>query len=264
MDSYFTRTGPAQYTATHLTSGAWNPEEQHISPALGLITHLIETDRDTRRSDGLVIGRLSFDIFGVVPIGAFDYEVRIIRPGRTIELVEATLAHAGRTIVSTRAWLMAPGDSSQVAGSALSRLGPRDRMTPYSPASDWQGDYLGTYEGYREQHEPGRAQLWQRTHAQLIDDTEASPLARAAGMFDVANGLTVRHNPAQVAFPNVDLTVHYFRQPEFAHVPHGPSDWQGYDVTVTFGPGGLGLTHSVVHDARGPYASVAQCLTVRP
>ena len=263
MDSYFKRTGAHQYTATQLTSGAWNVEEQHISPTLGLATHIIESDRDARRDDDLVIGSLKFDILGVVPIGPYDFDVRVIRPGRTIELVEATLNHGERTIVIARAWLMKPGDSSSVAGTALSQLPPREHMEPYSPQIDWQGDYLKTFEGFRTQQEPGRAQVWQRTHADLVDEPY-SALARSAGMLDVANGLSVREDPTQVAFPNVDLDIHYFRVPNFAHQPGQPSDWQGYDVTVSFGDGGLGLTHTLVHDQHGPFAAVTQCLTVRP
>lgn len=262
MDSYFVRTGAQQYTATALTSGAWNVEEQHISPTLGLATHIIETDRDARRDDDLVIGNLKFDILGVVPIGPYDYDIRVIRPGRTIELVEATLTHGDRTIVIARAWLMKPGDSGKVAGTAFTQLPPREAMEPYAPYSDWKGDYLQTYEGFRDQHEPGRAHLWQRTHADLVDEPY-SAVARSVGMMDVSNGLSVRENPAEVLFPNVDLDVHFFRTPNFHHTPGEPSDWQGYDVTVSFGENGLGLTHTLVHDQHGPFATVTQCLTVR-
>ena len=34
-------------------------------------------------------------------------------------------------------------------------------------------------------------------------------------------------------------------------------------TSLAFGPGGLGLTHSVLHDQAGPLGSLAQTLTVR-
>ena len=263
MSFYFLRTGANQYTATPLTSGAWNVEEQHISPSLGLVMHIAEADHASRRQDRLSVGRVTYEIYGVVPIAAYDYSVRVIRPGRTIELVEVVLEHAGRTIVNARIWFMAPGDSSAVAGTTLPAIKPREQMASYPPSSDWQGQFLETLEGWRDQQEPGRAGYWARSTVQLIDDAQASPFATACGLMDIANGMTVREDPTKVAFPNVDLTAHFFRVPEFAPYQDGFTDWIGHDIRVSFGPGGLGLTQSVLHDAQGPYGMVAQSLTVR-
>jgi hypothetical protein len=65
----------------------------------------------------------------------------------------------------------------------------------------------------------------------------------------------VRASPEEIAFPNVDLTAHLFRAP--------CGDWIGFDTTVSFGPGGLGLTSSVLHDMQGPIGTLSQILTVR-
>jgi hypothetical protein len=107
----------------------------------------------------------------------------------------------------------------------------------------------------RLQQAPGRARYWVRTDVPLLDEP-VSRTAAAAGLFDIANGMTVRADPRQVAFPNVDLTAHLFRQPE--------PGWLGFDTTVSFGPTGLGLTSTVLHDEAGPIGTVAQTLTVRP
>ena len=44
--------------------------------------------------------------------------------------------------------------------------------------------------------------------------------------------------------------------------PAGPR--LGLDTTVTFGPDGVGLTASVLHDVSGPVGRAAQTLTLRP
>ena len=41
-------------------------------------------------------------------------------------------------------------------------------------------------------------------------------------------------------------------------------EWLGFDTTVSFGPTGLGLTSSLLHDVAGPFGTMAQSLTVRP
>ncbi len=50
--AYFERTGSNSFRATEHVGGAWNIEEQHIAPAFGLLAHVVECDRDARRSDG--------------------------------------------------------------------------------------------------------------------------------------------------------------------------------------------------------------------
>ena len=85
---------------------------------------------------------------------------------------------------------------------------------------------------------------WVRTAVPLVGDEPVSATARALGLIDIANGLTPRRPTDEVAFPNVDLTVHLVAAPR--------SDWLGFDTTVTFGPAGLGLTHTVLHDTERP------------
>src|SRR5690348_2834457 len=254
--AYFERVGAGAYRATPDVGGAWDTATQHIAPALGLLTHVVERDRDVRRSDGLVVGRLSFDILGTIPIDVVDVDVRVLRPGRTIELVEATLGHRGRDAVLLRAWLMRPGDTAALDGTTLPRIAPPQDMPAWHPSTVWPGGFIASAEVRRTQQEPGRASYWVRTPLPLIEGEQTSRLASAAGLFDIANGMTVRADPRDVAFPNIDLTAHLFAQPQ--------GDWVGFDTAVSFGGGGIGLTHSVVHDVTGPIGTVSQILTVRP
>jgi hypothetical protein len=252
---YFERTGDTGWTPTVHVGGAWDVAEQHVGPALGLLSHLVETDRDRRRDDGLVLARLSYDILGTLPMDEVAVTVDVRRPGRTIELVEAVMSHAGRPGVVLRAWLLHPGDTAAVAGSDLPRIPGPDEMAPWDPTTVWPGGFIDSVELRRHQDRPGRGAYWVRTGVPLVDEP-TSPTARAAGLLDIANGMTVRADPGEVAFPNLDLTAHLFRAP--------CGDWLGFDTTVSFGAGGLGLTSTVLHDEAGPLGTVAQTLTVRP
>ena len=254
--SYFTRRGANEYEATEHVGGAWTTTEQHVSPALGLLAHAIETDRDARRHDEMPIARLSYDILGAIPIDAVNVEVAVLRPGRTIELVEARLSHAGRDAVVLRAWLMAPYDTAAVAATPLAPIDPPETMAPWDPTTFWPGGFVGSVDVRRDEREPGRAAFWLRARVPLLDDEAVSDLARAVGLFDLANGMTPRASSGGLAFPNVDLTAHLFEAPR--------GEWLGFDTSVTFGARGHGLTLSTLHDVHGPVGSIAQCLTVRP
>ena len=253
---YFKRLSEHRFLATDDVSGAWDIDLQHISPALGLLAHAVELDRDQRRTDRLRMGRLSYDILGTVPVDVVEIAVRVVRPGRTIELVEASLRHDGRDIVLLRCWLMQAGDNERVAGTTLPGMPPPSDLATWDPTTVWPGGFIASAEVRRVQDEPGRARFWVRTSTALLGDEPVSDLARFTGLLDIANGMTVRAAPADVAFPNVDLTAHFFEEPR--------GDWVGFDTSVSFGASGLGLTSSVIHDQNGPVGTLAQILTVRP
>ena len=75
----------AHYRSTELAQGAWNPHEQHMAPATGIICE--EIYHFQPRED-MRIGRVSLDILGLIHGGEFSIETQVIRPGKTIELVE--------------------------------------------------------------------------------------------------------------------------------------------------------------------------------
>ena len=254
--SYFERTAAFSYVPTEHVSGAWNPAEQHIAPSLGLLAHVIEQDRDARRDDHLLATRLSYDIWGTLPMEEVTASVRVLRPGRTIEHVEAALARDGRTAVTLRAWLMRTSPTDTIAGTRLAPIPGPEETPGWDPTSVWPGGFIASARVRRQQHEPGRAVVWASTDIPLVDDEAVGPLARTAGLLDIVNGMTVRQDPREVAFPNLDLTAHLLREPT--------GDWVGFDATVSFGPAGVGVTSSVLHDQHGPLGTLAQTLTVRP
>ena len=252
---YFERLGSTTFRASEHVGGAWNVAEQHIAPALGLIAHAIERDHAARRPDRLRIARLSYDILGTLPIDAVEIAVSVVRPGRTIELVEARLSHGGRVAVTARAWLLQAFDTVALAGSAFPAMPPPEAMTPWHGHEVWPGGFVRSVDVRRTALAKGRASSWVRSDLALVAGEDVSATAHALGIVDIANGLATREAPAEVAFPNVDLTVHLFAEPA------GP--WIGLDTAVSFGAAGIGLTHSTLHDSRGPIGTVSQCLTIR-
>ena len=254
---YWERLSETAFRATHLTSGAWNIQEQHIAPAMGLLAHLVERDRDHRRPDvSLLPARLSYDILGTLPVDTCETEVRVLRPERTVELVEATLSHDGRAALVLRAWLLATRDTTALAGHSLAPIPRPQDLTPWVPGEDWPGDFIGSVEIRRDLAEPGRGCFWARTNTPLLGGEPVSALARLAGLFDIANGMTVRLDPREVLFPNLDLCARFTREPA--------GEWFGFDNSVMVDRDGVGMTTCILHDAHGPLGALGQTTTVRP
>ncbi|MER5193123.1 thioesterase family protein [Streptomyces sp. NPDC002755] len=255
--SYYERIDEHRYKATAHAGGAWDPDEQHFSPLGGLVVHAVDRHLAARPGPGLVPARISYDILGRLALDECEIQVETIRPGRTIELVEATVLMADRPVVRARAWLLAALDTSTVAGGSDERLTAPEELTPWPMASVWPGGYIASLDVRPlAPPRPGRTTAWISTPLDLVAGERSSPLASYVALVDTANGIAVRQPPTAWMFPNVDLTLHLHRQPA--------GRWTGLDTTVTFGPTGQGLTSTVLHDIDGPVGHAQQILTVRP
>ncbi len=114
--SYYEPVDTHRYKPTGHAGGAWDPDEQHFSPLGGLVVHAVERHLADRPGTGLIMSRISFDILGRLALDECEIRVETIRPGRTIELLEAVALIAGRPAVRARIWLLASGDTTAVAG----------------------------------------------------------------------------------------------------------------------------------------------------
>lgn len=254
--AYFVRESQNRFRPTVHVGGGWNPNEQHIAPVIGLLAHVIETDFRFRRDDDLLLSRLSCDILGTIPMEPVDVSVSVLRPGRTIELVEARVSHGGRDAVVARAWLSAAYSTGAVAGSEFPALPPLSEHERWGLDTSWPGGFVRSAEIWRRELGPGRVSFWLRSDVALLGGEHVSPTAQMLRLIDVANGVAARAAPEDVLFPNLDLSAHLFRQPQ--------GELVGLDTTASFGPEGAGLTHSVLHDEAGPLGVSSQILTVRP
>lgn len=255
--SYYEPIDEHRYKPTSHASGAWDPDEQHFSPLGGLVVHAIDRFLAARPDNGLVLSRISFDILGRLALDECEIRVETIRPGRTIELVEAVVLIADRPVVRARAWFLASGDTGAVAGGAADRLTPPQELEPWDMTDVWPGGWIASLEARAVAPPlPGRATAWVTTPLDLVAGEPVSALASYIALVDTANGIAVRQPPGAWMFPNVDLTVHLHRRPE--------GRWTGLDTTVVFGPTGQGITSTVLHDVNGPVGHAQQILTVRP
>ncbi|MFZ2512090.1 MAG: thioesterase family protein [Gordonia sp. (in: high G+C Gram-positive bacteria)] len=253
--SYFTRVDADCFRPTLLASGAWRDDELHLAPVAGLVIDYLERWR-RQHAPHLLFSRFSIEVLGQIAREAIELSIEVIRPGRTIELVEATAVIGGRTTIRARAWLLQTSDTAAVAENEYAPLPPPAAFTTPSLLKQWEGGMISTVTAVQsDDTRPGRARVWVTTDVDLIDGEDATALGEFAKLFDTANGISWRQDPREWMYPNVDLTAHLFRTPV--------GRWLGLDTTVAFGPHGIGLTSSVLHDEKGPVGMLAQSLTVR-
>ncbi len=224
-----------------------------MAPVSGLLAHALEI---CSPRDDLMMSRVAFDILGMIPSGEVEVSARVVRPGRTIELVEAEMTSGGRAVVRATAWRLAVSDTSQIAATDLVGIAGPAGATPFDLAAIWPGGFIRSLEARTVgASAPGRSTVWIRPVVDLVEGQPTSAVARIFGVIDTANGVAVRAHPGEVMFANTDLTVHLFRRPTGV--------WLGLDTDVSFGTDGIGLTSSVLHDLDGPIGRSAQTLTLR-
>jgi hypothetical protein len=247
------------YSATALTIGPWEDDVQHAGPPAALLARQVE------RSGGVAGAqtvRLAFDILGPVPVGPVQVSGRVLRPGRRVELVEATLMAAGAPRMRVTAWRMRTRETSPVdvlSPDAPHTPGP-DAGRPevpaffrqevaYHRALEWRFT-AGSFDS------PGPAAAWTRPLVPLVAGEPITPLQHLLVMTDAASGISAELGWDRATFANVDLTVSLYRQPA--------GEWLAMDARTSLGPGGAAQCFADLYDATGRIGRSAASLFVEP
>lgn len=253
--SYFTRIDTGSFLPTELAGGTWHDDDLHLAPVAGLVIDYLERWRLAHAPE-LAFSRFSLEVLGQIARERIDLSIEVVRPGCTIELVEAVAQIGGRTTIRARGWLLQSSDTADVHEHEFAPLPGPAEFTEESWLKRWRGKAIDSVTAVQSgDTRRGRARAWVTADADLVAGEESTVLGEFAKFFDYANGVSLRRDPDEWMYPNVDLTAHLFRQPTGRRL--------GLDTRVAFGPGGIGLTTSVLHDEDGPVGTLAQSLTLR-
>src|SRR6476469_8663978 len=104
-ESFYVSNGGGSFVATELTRGPWDPGAQHAGPPSALLGREIEA---MEGSEAFQVGRVVFEILRPVPIGPVRIETRVLRPGRKVRMVEASLSGEAGELMRARPGSCAP------------------------------------------------------------------------------------------------------------------------------------------------------------
>jgi hypothetical protein len=254
-DSYYLPVDDTHVTATIFTAGPWDDALQHGGPPSALLARAVEQVPADRPS---TVVRMSVDLLGPVPVGPLEVSSRVVRPGRSVELVEAELSAGGRVAARALAWRV------RAAELQLPRAATEVREPPAFPDHDteadpgWTGGFIASLQtrfaagGWST---PGPATMWARMRVPLIDGEEPTGLQRLMVLADCGNGISSALPIADWMFINPDLSVHLTRVPE--------GDWLCLQAETRIeAASGFGLASSRLYDRTGQVATGAQSLFV--
>jgi Acyl-CoA thioesterase C-terminal domain/Acyl-CoA thioesterase N-terminal domain len=245
------------FESTDGTRSNWDPEIQHGSPPLALMTKLIE---ELAADSGLRVGRVTLDILGAIPVTQVRARAWVERPGARISMMAAEMLArrpdgGERAVARVTAWLLATSDT---ADAATDRYPPLLEGEAAPVPHSWVGakGYLETVSWRTQRTTEGESNVvWLSPLVPLVDSEETTELQRVAMVVDCANGAGAALEPEQFVFMNTDTTVHLHRMPtgnDFALRARG-----------SIGPDGIGVTTAEIFDRQGFIGTVAQTLLVQ-
>jgi hypothetical protein len=249
----FYRLDGDQVLPSELTRGPWDPNAQHAGPPSALLARALEL---CEPREGMRVGRVTVEILAPVPIAQLTLSAAVVRPGRSVELLEASLAGPDGEVMRARAWRVASADITADWEQDAPPPG-LDHATaleffPSGATIGWhtameivfaRGKFL----------EPGPATVWMRPRVALVEGEQFTPLQRVMVAADGGNGVSAPLDWSRFIFINTDLSVHLLRPPV--------GEWVCLDAVTNVD--GIGMTDTALWDERGRIGRAAQTLLVR-
>ena len=254
--SLFSPTELNTFVPTDLTRGPWSPDAQHGGPPAALLARAIEATEPT----AMFVARFTVEFIRPVPIAPLALASRIVRPGRRVQLVEATLASRGKPVARAMALRIRIHDGIDLPPDAA---GPTETLAPPDTVASvrlvpvgWEnfGDALDTRPLMGGLTEPGPSIAWLRLLVPVVQNEEPSPLQRVLVAADCGNGISSAVDIDRYLFINPDLTV-------YQHRP-AVGEWIGLDAMTRLERHGSGLAEAALFDEQGRLGRSLQSLYV--
>lgn len=253
--------GRERLISTAATGGPWSPHAQHGGPPAALLGRALERlEPDLDR----VLGRVSMDLLGPVPVGPVSVSAQVLRAGRSVSLREAVLYDEtpgpaqGRAVAVGRGWAF-PRAEAGPATSADAPAPPPESGHHEEPPDRWHRGYLDAIEWRWLEGSiaaPGRGRVWMRPRLPLVAGEQLSPWQRLLCCVDSASGVSAALDTSLWAFQNTELTVHAVRPPV--------GEWVLLDAVTELTGTGVGLATSRISDRDGVVGQSSQALLIAP
>jgi len=250
----------SRFLPTALARGPWSPDALHGGPPGALLARCAERHAG---GEGMFVTRVAVELLRPVPVAPLGVETTLLRPGKKVQLVGASLragdievARAVALRIRTRD-LPLPEDLD----SGTAPPGPETAPESVSP-----GIALRDYPGFHNRgvehrfvagafDRPGPATDWIRLRVPLVAGETTTPLARVVAVADFGNGLSwVLPRSGGWQFINPDLIV------ALPRLPIG--EWVCLEAVTFVEPTGIGQAESVLWDERGRLGRAVQSLLI--
>jgi hypothetical protein len=253
-DAVFVQDGNG-FRASELALGPWYPGALHGgAPAALLMRAILEHPL----SATLRPARITYELMRPVPVGPLSIAIEVVRPGRRVALLDATLRDPdGVEVMRARALLLIASELGDPTPSPPPFAGPGDGVR-----NDWHepGRRMFATDAMEIRfvegrfREPGASIAWFRLRHPLVAGEATRPLELLAAAGDFGNGIASTLSWDDHVFINPDLTLYIERAPD--------GEWIALQSEMRVTPGSVAVAESVLWDERGRIGRATQSLLV--
>lgn len=250
--------GSDRFAPSELARGPWDRDAQHGGAPAALIARAVERAESVVPMD---VVRITYELLRPVPLAPLDLRTRVLRDGKRVQLLEASLRAGEQEVVRASALRIrrdatpappaepAPPPHGGPAGSA-----PIDMPAFAAGPPTFARDGMEVRFAAGAFADVGPAFAWFRLRVPLLAGEAPSPLQRLAAAADFPNGIATAVSWDTHVFINPDLTLYVERLPE--------GEWVGLDAVTRVGGAGTGVSDAALYDERGRVGRAQQGLYV--
>jgi hypothetical protein len=241
--AYYIREGDA-FVPTGIGVSPWNGTSQVGLALAGLAGHVLSA---VPTMEPMLTTRISIDILGAVPLEPLIPEIRMLRDGRRMQVVDAEFTAAGRL------WLRATAVRARLADTG-------EQSVPLSRrywTEDDRHDAHGWFEERQielDRMQPGPGAIWVRFLTDIVAGEPLEPLSLAAMLGDFGNGTAPPAPVMENTLANMDITVCMSRLPR--------GEWMLVDAESETSGHGSGYSRTRLGDAEGMFATAMQSIFI--
>jgi hypothetical protein len=245
---------PSAYSAS-----PWRDDVQHGGSMLGVLARALER---FPAGKPVQVTRMTVDMMRAAPLAPIETPVRMLREGRMVELLEASITCGGKEFVRATAL------RTRLAEIDTSALREPEGTTERFTDQEFSPPHGVVFFARCLQMQPGRGpnegMVWYRLRTPLVAGETPSPLVRVATAADFAYGtpMLLRAKRESGYVPdrdfniiNPDTSISLLRPLE--------GEWVGLEGQTVLGDGGSGLAMTRVWDERGIVGHITQSVLVR-
>lgn len=255
---YLPTDDPNTYLSTELANAGWYDEGQHGGAIAALITGHVEKVPTLAPME---VARVTIELFRVVPLVPLTISTRVVREGKKIQTVEASVTDPSDQLLS-----LALVQRLRTADRPL----PADAVPPVTslpppedcePVRFWghggtdkpmfHRDAIETRQISGSLTDKGPGAVWIRLVEPVVAGESPTPAQRAALTADFSNGVS-RALDDDWVFMNSDLTIALARHPV--------DEWVALDAVSVYHHRGRGLASATLWDRDHQIGCSAQTL----
>jgi hypothetical protein len=245
-----------RFLPTLLARGPWSATALHGGPPAALLGRAIERFEG---GETMFVARITLELLRPVPLEPLLVQTRLLRPGRKVQIVEASLHSATHEVARATGLRMHMKDVRLPADLPMDQvvIEPPEHGAPPSE----RGEFVEGFHTLGVEHRfvrgqfftPGPATDWIRLRVPILEGEEASPLARVCAAADFGNGVS-QILPSSHTYINPDLTIYLHRYPR--------GEWVCLDAVTRVEAHGVGLAESRLYDRDGRIGRAVQSLII--